>query len=152
MVASRETLKMELNFMPEEPAQKQSAVEAGADEVAAAPMPVRALDWTLRVWRPAATVMAVVLAALLLWHVVSGKDGLSVWQQKRAEDRQLQKQIDRLQQENARLREHVEQLKTNPDAIGQEARDKLHYAKPNEVIVALPPDPPAQAQANGTGK
>ena len=30
---------------------------------------------------------------LLMWHVVNGNHGLSVWQQKRAEDRQLQKEI-----------------------------------------------------------
>ena len=58
-----------------------------------------------------------------------------MWQQKRVEDRQLRKEIDDLQQENARLRERIERLKSNPDAIGQVARDKLHYAKPNEVIV-----------------
>ena len=46
----------------------------------------------------------------------------------------------------------MERLKSNPDAIGQVARDQLHYAKPNEVIVTLPPDKPAQAQPAGTAK
>jgi cell division protein FtsB len=92
------------------------------------------------------------LALLLGWHVVNGKHGLSVWQQNRVEDRQLRQQIDDLQQENGRLRQRVGRLKSDPDAIGHEAREKLHYAKPNEVIVTLPPDRQPQGQATGTGK
>lgn len=121
----------------EQPQSEQSAV-------AAAPIPKRALDWTLRVWRPAATVVAVSLALLLTWHVVNGKNGLTVWHKKRAEDRQLRQEINDLQQENARLRDHIEHLKSDPDAIEHEAREKLHYAKPGEVIYALPADRQAQ--------
>jgi cell division protein FtsB len=51
-----------------------------------------------------------------------------------------------LHQENAQLRQHVEQLRSDPDAIEHEAREKLHYAKPNEVIVALPAPPRDQPQ------
>ena len=96
--------------------------------------------------------VAVGLAALLMWHVINGKHGLSVWQQKRAEDRQLQKEIKDLELENAHLREHIERLKSDPDAIEHEAREKLHYAKPGEVIYALPPEPQSQTQPAGAGK
>jgi len=78
--------------------------------------------------------------------VVNGKHGVSVWQQKRAEDLQLRKSIQDLEQENARLRLHVERLKSDPDAIEHEAREKLHYAKPGEVIYTLPTKPLAQPQ------
>jgi cell division protein FtsB len=105
-----------------------------------------ALEWASRGWRPAGTVVAVALALLLTWHVVSGKHGLSVWQQKRVEDKQLRKEIEELEQENTRLRIRVERLKSDPDAIEREARDKLHYAKPGEVIYALPSEPKSQAQ------
>jgi cell division protein FtsB len=91
-----------------------------------------------RAWRPAGTVVAVALAGLLMWHVINGKHGISVWQQKRAEDHQLQREITDLEQENAQLRERVEKLKSDPDAIEHEAREKLHYAKPGEVIYTLP--------------
>jgi cell division protein FtsB len=77
---------------------------------------------------------------------------LLFWQQKRVEDRQLSKEIDGLQQENARLREHNERFNSSPDAIGQVARDQLHYVKPNEVTVFLPPEKKTQAQPAGTGK
>jgi len=116
------------------------------------PIPKRALDWTLRVWRPAGTVVAVGLALLLTWHVINGKHGLTVWQQKRAEDRQLQREIKDIEQENAGLKERIERLKSDPEAMGILAREKLHYAKPNEVIVTLPPAPQGQAQPTGIGK
>ena len=112
----------------------------------------RALGWMRRAWRPAASVVAVSLALLLLWHGFSGKNGLLVWQQKRSEDRQLRKEIDVLQQENARLRNRNERLNSSPDAIGQVAHEQLHYAKPNEVIVTLPPEKKTQAQPAGAGK
>ena len=120
---------------------------------ARAPLRERAVDWMLRMWRPAGTAVAVGLALLLTWHVINGKHGLQVWHQKRAEDQQLRKEIDELQQENARLRDHIEKLKSDPDAIEHEAREKLHYAKPGEVIYTLPAPAlsPAQGPA-GSGK
>ena len=108
------------------------------------PMPRRALDWSLRAWRPAGSVVALGLALLLGWHVFNGKHGLSVWYQKRAEDRQLQREIKDLEQENGRLRQQIERLKSDPKAIEQAARERLHYAKPGEVIYALPAQPKTQ--------
>ena len=118
------------------------------------PVPARQrlLDWAKRAWRPAGTVIAVALALLLMGHVINGKNGLSVWQQKRAEDRDLQKQIQDVQQENAHFRQEIERLKTDPDAIEHEAREKLHYAKPGEVIYSLPAPPPTQPQPSTSGK
>ena len=124
-------------------AEKRGAIAAPA------PLRVRAVDWMLRMWRPGGTVVAVGLALLLTWHVVNGKHGLQVWHQKRAEDQQLRKEIDELQQENARLKDHIEKLKSDPDAIEHEAREKLHYAKPGEVIYTLPAPAPGPA---GSGK
>ena len=112
----------------------------------------RILNFARREWQLPASVLLSVLAVCLAWHAFYGKNGLSVWEQKRGEDRELRKEINDLNQENARLRERIEQLKTNPDAIGIVARDQLHYAKPNEVIVNLPPDNQPQPQPAGTAK
>ena len=111
-----------------------------------APFRKRALERAQRIWRPAGTAIAVVLALLLTWHVINGKHGLSVWQQKRAEDRALQKEIQDLQQENAQMRQQIERLQSDPEAIEREAREKLHYAKPGEVIYTLPDQPQGQQQ------
>ena len=119
---------------------------------AAAPLEKRVAEFAQRAWRPAGTVVAVGLALLLMWHVVNGKNGLTVWHQKRAADQQLQKEINQLEHENAQLRLHVEQLKSDPDAIEHEAREKLHYAKPNEVIVAMPAQQKDPSQPAGAGR
>jgi cell division protein FtsB len=121
-----------------------------ATDSAPDPMPRRALDWSLRVWRPAGTVVAIALALLLTWHVFNTKNGVTVWYQKRAEDRQLQREINDLEQENARLRQQIERLKSDPNAIEQAARERLHYAKPGEVIYALPAE--TKTQPAGAGK
>jgi cell division protein FtsB len=103
-----------------------------------------ALDSTERLWRPAGTVIAIVLALLVTWHAVYGNHGLSIWQQKRVEDRALQQEIKDLQQENAQMRQHIDHLNSDPDAIEREAREKLHYAKPGEIIVNFADKPQAQ--------
>ena len=132
----------------------QAGKNAVVSEGEGLPIPLhrRVAEFARRLWRPAATVVVVALALLLGWHVFNGRNGISVWQQKRAEERQLRKEIDDLGQENGRLQQRVEQLKSDPDAIARVAREKLHYAKPNEVIVTLPPDPPQQTPPTGAGK
>jgi cell division protein FtsB len=102
-----------------------------------APLSRRVVKWATRGWRSVASAVAVGLALLLGWHVVNGKHGLSVWEQKRVEDKQLQKEINSLVQENARLRVRVDKLKSDPDEIEHEAREKLRYARQGEVIVDL---------------
>jgi cell division protein FtsB len=97
----------------------------------------RTVDFLYRVRRRIATGLAVLLAIFFGYHVIVGRNGLNVYEQKRAEDRALHQQIDSLQQENDRLKEHVEHLKSDPDAIEREARERLHYARPGEVIYTL---------------
>jgi cell division protein FtsB len=98
-----------------------------------------------RVWnkyqanrRRVGTVAAVLFALFLTWHAVNGRNGLSSWQQKRAEDKALAQEIDQLTQENSRLSQHVDHLRSDPGAIEYEARLRLRYARPNEIIYALP--------------
>jgi len=87
------------------------------------------------------TVAAFAVALLLAWHVVNGRNGLTSWQKKRAENKALAIEVEQLTQENARLAQHVDRLKSDPGAIEHEARERLHYARPNEIIYALPPAP-----------
>ncbi len=125
--------------MPEREFEEE--LETPKPKSAPKPLRERALEWSLRMWRPAGTSVVVGLALLLGWHVVHGKHGLNSWQQNRTQDKQLRREIDDLQQENARLAVRVGKLKSDPNAIEHEAREKLHYAKPGEVIVDLPAGP-----------
>jgi cell division protein FtsB len=125
--------------MPDEKIETAAAAANAADPDE--PLRDRAANWVQRIWRPAGTGIAVILALMLTWHVIHGKHGLSVWQHERAQDKLLQKQIQDLQNENASMKDRIEHLKSDPDAIEREAREKLHYAKPGEVIYALPATP-----------
>ncbi|WP_109486942.1 FtsB family cell division protein [Occallatibacter savannae] len=111
-------------------------------EAATEPLPLsqRAAAWLQQGWRPAGTVFAVALALAFAWSVVNGRHGLSTWYGQRSQEKQLKNEIQQLQDENARLKQHVDRLKSDPDAIEHEAREKLHYARPGEVIYSLPPD------------
>ncbi len=78
---------------------------------------------------------AVIVAALAFgYHAIFGENGVNVYGARRAEDRAVQKRIAELRKDNARLAQQVKALKTDPDAIEREARDRLHYARPGEVI------------------
>ena len=77
----------------------------------------------------------VVLGALFFgYHAFFGVNGVNSYQQKRTEGRAIEKRIADLQQQNAKLQQKVNQLKSDPDAIEHEARERLHYARPGEVI------------------
>lgn len=127
------------------------AAESGQQQLyipgEAVPARERKVHWAERLWRPAGTLLAVLLALLVTWHVINGKDGLSAWQKKRVQERQYQQEIERLQKENADLRDRIQHLQTDPDAIEHQAREELHYAKPGEVIYTLPAPPQGQSAA-----
>lgn len=116
------------------------------------PLRGRAVAWAQGMWRPAGTSVALALILVFGWGVVNGKHGLSAWEQQRVKDKELRKEIDDLQQENAKLRDHVDRLKTDPGAIEHEAREQLHYAKPGEVIYDLPAQPQSQTPASNSSK
>ena len=87
--------------------------------------------------RRAATCAAVTLAVVCAYHAVFGHNGISAYAQKRSEDRVLAAEIQKLSSENAQLTQHVEHLRSDPDAIEHEARERLHYTRPGEVIYTL---------------
>lgn len=81
-----------------------------------------------------ATGVAVLAALPIGYHAIFGENGINVYEQRRAESQSIQKKIDDLQLDNSRLQRHVVELKSDPDAIEHEARERLHYARPGEVI------------------
>ena len=77
----------------------------------------------------------VVLGALFFgYHAFFGVNGVNSYQQKRTEGRAIEKRITDLQQQNGKLQQKVNEIKSDPDAIEHEARERLHYARPGEVI------------------
>ncbi|HVW78228.1 MAG TPA: septum formation initiator family protein [Alloacidobacterium sp.] len=111
---------------------------------------IRVAGLAYRMRRRLATSAAVLLAVFLGYHVIFGQNGVTAYQQKRLEDKTLQKQIQQLQDENTRMKDHVDHLQNDPDAIEHEARERLHYTRPGEVIYTLndkPADPAAAPPA-----
>jgi cell division protein FtsB len=88
--------------------------------------------------RRLATVAAAALAVGVAYHVVFGANGLTAFEQKRQETRRLNQQMQLLQSENDRLKDHVQRLQSDPNAIEQQAREELRYTRPGEVIYTLP--------------
>lgn len=98
----------------------------------------RLLHHPLLGWRRIATVVAGVLAVSLGYHVVFGQNGLTSFEHKKQETRELAAEQQRLLHENDFYRGHVARLKTDPDAIEHQAREELHYTRPGEVIYTMP--------------
>jgi cell division protein FtsB len=88
--------------------------------------------------RKTATVAAALLALAVAYHVVFGANGLTVYEQKRHQTKLLSQEMQDLQRENDQLKGHVDRLQNDPDAIEHQAREGLRYARPGEVIYALP--------------
>lgn len=91
--------------------------------------------------RRMATAGVALLALLLGYHVIFGQNGLTAFLAKRSSASQLDVQIKMLNEENERLRAHVDRLKDDPNAIEHEARESLHYTRPGEVIYTMPDKP-----------
>jgi cell division protein FtsB len=100
---------------------------------------LRAVCGTLSMGRrKAATIAAAALALAVGYHVVFGANGLTVYEQKRHETKDLNEDIQKWQRDNNQLQEQVDQLQNNPDAIEHQAREQLHYTRSGEIIYALP--------------
>jgi cell division protein FtsB len=88
--------------------------------------------------RRMATAAVSLFAIWVFVHVMLGANGMVVYRTKRAEYNGLQKEIDRLQKENAQYSDQIDQLKTDPKRIEKEAREQFHYARPGEVVYVSP--------------
>ena len=97
-----------------------------------------------------ATLAVGLLAVWLFVHVTFAANGMVAYRAKRAEYQALQKDIDRLQKENAQYTQEVYELKTDPKRIEKEAREQFHYARPGEVIYVSPDRPAAPAPSTRT--
>lgn len=97
--------------------------------------------------RRLATLLAALVALAIGYHVIFGQNGLTAFKQKRQSASALERETRMLNAENEALQGHVDRLGKDPDAIERQAREELHYTRPGEVIVTLPPDPaPAKVE------
>jgi cell division protein FtsB len=96
--------------------------------------------------RKLATAAIGVLLCVIGYYAVFSANGLLDYQQKRRESRELDRQIKALQQQNGGMEQAIKALKNDPKTIEKEARERLRYARPGEVVYTLPAAPVAPAQ------
>ncbi len=96
--------------------------------------------------RRLATPLIAVLLCMTAYYVLFSANGLMVYQQKRHESRDLDKQIKALQQQNGAMVQEIKALKSDPQTIEKEAREHLRYTRPGEVIFTLPTAPVTAAK------
>jgi cell division protein FtsB len=103
------------------------------------------IEWVrptgLRIYALRRRVATAAVFALTFWlfvHITFGANGMVVYRQKRAEHKELGKQIEQLHQENDRYGQRIQALKSDQSAIEKEAREQLHYARPGEYVYISP--------------
>ncbi|HLY92237.1 MAG TPA: septum formation initiator family protein [Candidatus Angelobacter sp.] len=92
-------------------------------------------DRLLRLLAVGASALVFCIAA---YYVVFSANGLMVYREKRKTSEELDRQIKILRQQNSGMESEIKALKTDPKAIEKEARERLHYTKPGEVVYSLP--------------
>jgi len=76
---------------------------------------------------------------VLIGHkAVVGANGTMEWRAKRAEYQRLQQEIDKATLEHQELENRVKKLQSDPNTIVKEAREKLGYVMPGEVVLVRP--------------
>jgi cell division protein FtsB len=93
-----------------------------------------------------------ILLCVVGYFAVFGANGLVDYQQKRRESRELDGQIKALQQQNGGMEQEIKALKTDPKTIEKEARERLRYARPGEVVYTISPSPSPSSVAQSPEK
>ena len=117
------------------------------------------IDWArptaMRIYALRRRVATAAVFALTFWlfvHITFGANGMVVYRQKRAEHKELEKQIEQLHQENGSYGQRIQALKSDQSAIEKEAREQLHYARPGEYVYVNPVAPNPAPPANHSAK
>jgi cell division protein FtsB len=100
-----------------------------------------------RLYRLLAVAGIGVLLCVSAYYVVFSANGLMVYREKRRTSQELDRQIKSLQQQNSAMEQEIKALKTDPKTIEKEARERLHYTRPGEVVYSLPTAPAAATPA-----
>ena len=94
--------------------------------------------WFYRMRRILATLCIGVLAVLIGYKVVFGSNGTVEWRSKRAEYQRLKHEIEAGNEVHEALETRVKKLQGDRDTIVKEAREKLGYVMPGEVVLVQP--------------
>ncbi|HTV64876.1 MAG TPA: septum formation initiator family protein [Bryocella sp.] len=93
-------------------------------------------SWFYRMRRVLMTLCLAALTTFIGYKVVFGANGMKVWEAKKVEASTLQREIDHMVDEQAKLQRRVDGLRRGDSSlIEKEAREQLGYVKPGEVVL-----------------
>jgi cell division protein FtsB len=95
-------------------------------------------SWFYHTRRILATLCIGVITVLIGYKVVFGANGTMEWRAKRAEFQRLQSEIDKAALDHQALEIRVKKLQSDPNTIIKEAREKLGFVMPGEVVLVQP--------------
>ncbi len=76
-------------------------------------------------------------AAVLLANAIFGERGLMESMRARRAYTSASQDLERVRQENARLRDQIRRLRSDPSTIEAVAREELGLARPGEIVVTV---------------
>ena len=89
------------------------------------------------------------MAVLLLVNELAGENGYLARRGRRRQMQALMNESEKLQQDNLRLGQRIQELRNDPKAIEKQAREQLRLGRPGEVVVTIPPRPaPSPTQSS----
>lgn len=95
------------------------------------------------IWQRALNYLLVFATVVLFVDALVGERGLVATTRARRQADELGTSVARVREENARLRELADRLKTDPTTIESLAREKLGLIRPGEVLVVVKDAKPA---------
>jgi cell division protein FtsB len=95
-----------------------------------------------------AVAVGVALLGFLV-HEVVGENGYLARREQHRRIQALSEQIEQLKAENVQVTERIQNLRSDPAAIEELAREQLHLGRPGEMIVAIPESSPEEETQPG---
>ena len=89
---------------------------------------------------------------LLVLQDVLGTHGVLAMHHSMKQSAAIQKEIKQLNQENQKVQNRVQSLKTDPAAIERIAREDMGLARPGEYVFKIPPRDAASSSTPQSGK
>lgn len=91
------------------------------------------------------------IALVVLWaaqHALFGRTGYLALRQRQRQYQTELARVHALEEQNRQLNQAVRQLRSDPNAIEDIAREQLHLTRPGEVVYTYPVSAPAGANAS----
>jgi cell division protein FtsB len=85
-----------------------------------------------------AAVAGLAVLAILLNEVI-GHTGYLARREQIRRIQTLGSEVDELKKENEQLTQRIKDLRSDPAAIEEMAREQLHLGRPGEVVITIPP-------------